>query len=324
MVSGVPGSVDWWIGKLVDWAGKHILVTGATGFVGHHLTRHLAQAGAEVWTTGLPNEQPPLGTTRHLSLDVRDADAVRAVVVEAAPQVVFHLAAAGVTNPGVDPALALAVNAGGTVHLLEALRGQGVRRVVLAGTCYEYGANQRVSESTNQRLSVEGLDPFNAYAASKVAAWAFGRMYWRAHDLPVVTVRPFQVYGPGQVPHTLIPAAIRAALSGEDFPMTPGEQERDFIYVEDVVEGMLAAAQAPGIEGQSLDLGTGQAHTVRQVVERVWALTEAQGRILAGALPYRPAEVMRLSADAGRTARLTGWRARMRLEEGLRRTIDQV
>jgi nucleoside-diphosphate-sugar epimerase len=136
-------------------------------------------------------------------------------------------------------------------------------------------------------------------------------------------VRPFQVYGPGQVPHTLIPAAIRAALTGEDLTMTPGEQERDFIYVEDVVEGMLAAAKAPGIEGQSLDLGTGQAHTVRQVVERVWAMTGAQGHILPGALPYRPGEVMRLTADAERTAHLTGWRARVGLEEGLRRTIGR-
>ena len=305
-------------------AGKHILITGATGFIGQHLVQHLALAGAEVWTTGLPNEQPPPGTTRHLSLDVRDDNAVCAVVAEAAPQVVFHLAAVGVTDPGVGPALALAVNAGGTIHLLEALRGRDVRRVVLTGTCYEYGASQRVGESASRRPTVEGLDPFNVYAASKVAAWAFGRMYWRAHGLPVVTVRPFQVYGPGQIPHTLIPAAIRAALAGENFPMTPGKQERDFIYVEDVVEGMLAAAQAPGIEGQSLDLGTGQAHTVRQVVERVWAITAAQGHILAGALPYRPAEVMHLAADADRTARLTGWRARVGLGEGLRRTIDQA
>jgi len=91
-----------------------------------------------------------------------------------------------------------------------------------------------------------------------------------------------------------------------------------------VVSGLLAAAAAPGIEGQSLDLGTGQVHTIRHVVERVWTMTGARGRILAGDLPYRPGAVMRLVADADLAARLTGWRARVELEEGLKRTIEMV
>jgi nucleoside-diphosphate-sugar epimerase len=252
-----------------------------------------------------------------LTFDLRRAVDVHAAVAEAAPHVVFHLAAVGATNPGVDPHLALAVNAGGALNLLEALTRRAsehsdLRRVVLVGTCYEYG----------RREALEGLDPFNAYAASKVAAWAFGRMYWRAYGLPIVTVRPFQIYGPGQPDHTLIPAAIRAALTEEDFPMTPGEQERDFIYVDDIIDGFLTAARASGVEGQSLDLGTGRVHMLRQVVERVWAMTEAQGRLLPGALPYRPGAVMHLVADADRTARLTGWRARVGLEEGLQRTVE--
>jgi len=303
----------------VDWTEKRVLVTGATGFIGQRLVRRLVEAGARIYAGVAPDGRPERvarlsAQAQRLIFDIRDAGAVQAAVAETAPQIVFHLAAVGVTNPGVNPVLALAVNAGGTLHLLEPLQGQDVRRVVLVGTCYEYGA----------REAAEGLDPFNAYAASKVAAWAFGRMYWRAHGLPVVTVRPFQVYGPGQPDHTLVPAAIRAALAGVDFPMTPGGQERDFIYVNDVLEGMLVAAEAPGVEGHSLDLGTGQAHTVRQVVERIWAMTGARGHILPGALPYRTGEVMRLAADADRTARLTGWRARVGLEEGLERTIDWV
>lgn len=239
-----------------------MLVTGTTGFIGQRLVRRLVEAGAHVCAGVAPDERPERVAglpvpARRLTFDLRDAGAVRAAVVEAAPQVVVHLAAVGVTDPSVDPALALAVNAGGTLYLLEALQGRDIQRVVLVGTCYEYGA----------RETAEGLDPFNAYAASKVAAWAFGRMYWRAHGLPVVTARPFQVYGPGQPGHTLVPAAIRAALTGADFPMTPGEQERDFVYVDDVLEGMLAAMTTPGIDGASLDLGTGQGHTVRQVVE---------------------------------------------------------
>lgn len=300
-----------------NWAGKRVLVTGATGFIGVWLVQQLVEADAQVWAGVYPGEPPEraaglLPQARRVSVDVQDIESIRQTVQEAAPEIVFHLAAVGVADTNVEPALALAVNAGGAINLLEALRGRDVQRVVLVGTCYEYGA----------REGIEGLDPFNAYAASKVAAWAFGRMYWRAHNLPVVTVRPFQVYGPGQPEHMLIPAVVAAALAGRDFAATPGEQERDFIYVDDVVEGMLAAALAPGIDGESLDLGSGSARPVREVLNRVWELTGAGGRILYGALPYRPGEAMHLVADAERTARLTGWRARVGLNEGLQRTID--
>jgi len=306
----------------VDWSARRVLITGAAGFVGQHLVRRVAETGARIYAGVATDEKPERvarlpAQVRRLTFDLRNAVDVHASVAEAAPHVVFHLAAVGATNPGVDPHLALAVNAGGALNLLEALRKRAsehghLRRVVLVGTCYEYG----------RREAFEGLDPFTAYAASKVAAWAFGRTYWRAYGLPIVTVRPFQIYGPGQPDHTLIPAAIRAALAGADFPMTPGEQERDFIYVDDIIHGFLAAARAPGVEGQSLDLGTGQAHTLRQVVEYVWAMTGAQGQMLPGALPYRPGDVMHLVADADRTARLTGWRARVGLEQGLNRTIE--
>lgn len=304
----------------MDWTGKRVLITGSSGFIGHHLVDRLTGLEAQVYAGTEPADEPNIAfhssrlPHRLLAFDVRDAQAAQRAVDEATPEVVFSLAAVGVTNSSVDSMLALLVNAGGVVNLLEALRGSSVRRVLLVGTCHEYGAHE----------AVEGLDPFNAYAASKVAAWAFGRMYWRAWGLPVVTVRPFQVYGPGQPHQCLIPAAIRAALSGEDLAMTPGEQERDFIYVQDVVDAMLATAEAPGIEGTSLDLGTGTGHAIRHVVERIWKLTDAKGQVRSGALSYRSGEAMHLVADADRTAQLTGWRATTPLEEGLHATIGSL
>jgi nucleoside-diphosphate-sugar epimerase len=320
----------------VSWRRKRVLITGATGFIGQYLARQLRVLEATVYGSTSPKDGPDeAGPTEEqaallrreqaallrreqaghpLAFDVRDARAVKSVVDSMHPQVVFHLAAVGVTNPGVDPMQALTVNAGGAINLLEALKGRNIERVVLVGTSYEYGLSGMARD----------LDPINAYAASKVAAWAFGRMYWRAYELPVVHVRPFQVYGPGQPRHTLIPAAMRAALSGEDFPMTPGEQKRDFIFAADIAEGMIAAAEAVGIEGESLDLGMGVGVTVRHVVERIWNLAEGEGRIRAGARAYRTGAPVHLVADASRTAQLIGWRAKTTLEEGLRTTMAQL
>jgi nucleoside-diphosphate-sugar epimerase len=146
-------------------------------------------------------------------------------------------------------------------------------------------------------------------------------MHYRAYGTPVVVARPFNAYGPGQDQRALIPSAIRAALIGEDFPITPGEQRRDFIFVTDVIDGLLEVATAHGIEGKSLDLGTGHATSVRDVVERVFSLCGGGGKPQVGALAYRPGVIWELVADADRTEQLTGWRAKIGLEEGLKATI---
>jgi nucleoside-diphosphate-sugar epimerase len=247
--------------------------------------------------------------------DVRNYSQIRRLVQASAPEIVFHLAAVGANDPFIPEEMALRVNLFGTLNLLRAIRRDShtagditVKRVIVAGTSYEYGETKE-------------LDPGNVYAASKVAAWAFCRMYYRAHGIPVVVARPFNIYGPGQNPQALIPAAIRAALRNEDFPTTPGEQRRDFIYVDDVVRGFLHIAVTDGVEGQTFDLGTGLATPVRTVVEQIFALTHSGGCPRFGTLPHRPGIVWTLVADTDKTTRLTSWQATIGLEEGLCKTI---
>jgi nucleoside-diphosphate-sugar epimerase len=298
------------------WADRTVLITGGTGFLGQRLTRRLTELGARVTVALCDQDDSARITALPPEADRRDGDVrnygqVRQLVEAVAPDFVFHLAAVGVNDPFIAEETALRVNVRGTLNTLRAVQRAGaahVQRVVVAGTSYEYGKTGE-------------LDPGNVYAASKVAAWAFCRMYYRAHGTPVVVARPFNVYGPGQAQQALIPAAIRAALSGHAFPTTPGEQRRDFIYVDDVVNGFLVIAATAGIEGESLDLGTGHATTVRDVVDRIFALCGGAGRPKIGALPYRPGIVWESVADAARTERLTGWQARTGLEEGLKLTI---
>lgn len=291
----------------------HVFLTGATGFIGRRLTQRLVTAGAEVTALVLPGEANLLPDgVRAIPGDITVPETVARAIDAAQPDLVIHLAAIGITNPDLPFTAACAVNVGGVINVLDAARQmKTINRIVMIGSSYEYGA----------RRADEGLDPFNAYSAAKVAAWAFARAAFNTWGAPVVWMRLFQVYGPGQREQALIPAAIRAALSGDDFPMTAGEQQRDFVFIEDVVEGLLAAAGAPGIEGRALDVGTGQLHRVRAIVERIWALSGARGRILAGALPYRPGEVPAIPADVDRTRRLTGWEAQTGLDEGLQKTI---
>ncbi len=291
-----------------------VFVFGATGFLGRRLVARLLAQGARVGALVLPDEKIALPQEVHVIRgSITQPQEVREALRAFAPTHVVHLAAIGVTCPNLPVAEAVRVNVGGTVNVLEALRAHpAVKRVVMVGSSYEYGA----------RRTEEGLDPFNAYSASKVAAWAFARAAYNAWGTPVVWARPFQIYGPEQHPRALIPAAIRAALRGEDFPMTAGEQQRDFIYVDDVIAGLCATLTAPDLAGRSLDLGSGTLHRLREVVELIWQLTQAKGRILLGALPYRPGEVPAIPANADLTRRLTGWVAQVTLEAGLTATIE--
>src|SRR5690606_35695656 len=168
----------------------------------------------------------------------------------------------GVTAPFLPADEAVAHNVLGTIHLLEASAHMATR-IVVARTPGEREA-------------------LNVYAASKAAAWQFCRMAVRTRGLPIVGAMIFQAYGPGQAAHNLIPAAMAAARAGANFKMTPGSQVRDWIYVDDVVDGLLAALCRPLPAGTTVELGTGVGTSVAAVVERIYALCGSGGQPLLG------------------------------------------
>jgi UDP-glucose 4-epimerase len=189
----------------------------------------------------------------------------------------------------------------------------------LIRACFEknVGVTQLIVARTPGELL--GINP---YAASKAAAWEFCRMYARTQAWPIHGGMIFQAYGPGQSERTFIPATFRAALAGEDFPMTAGTQARDWIYAEDVAAGFLAMLGKPLPPATTIDIGTGRATSLVDVAHLIYQTVNRGGRPLPGTLPGRPGEDPAQTADAAQTKSLTGWQAAISLAEGIEKLLN--
>ncbi len=318
-----------------------VLVTGATGFIGRTLVKRLQSRGhvpivlvedsgsAEgCFETGVDSYP---GADFTFSGDLRNRNQIVEIVQASKPDKVIHLAAVGVTDPFLDYQSALEHNLLGTLNLLHALfetGDEGSSAKQRSSLKQSSSAKQR--SSTKQSSSVKQIivartpgeaENMNVYAASKAAAWAFCSMYARTRYWPITGAIIFQAYGPGQPAHTLVPAAVKAALAGEDFRMTSGDQQRDWIFIEDVADGLIAALDAYQTPGESFDLGTGISTSLLEVVRRVYRMVDRGGVPIPGAIPDRPGEVKTQIADANRTEQLTGWRSSISLEEGLKQVL---
>lgn len=269
-----------------------IFITGSNGFIGSHLVKKALDEGHEVVGLRLPNHiekihlpKQPIWIEGTLEDDISQA--------LTGCDVFIHLAAYGV-NPLYDSwQEAFRWNVIASLNLWNQAHNAGIRKIIIAGSCSEYGKSAERYQSIPTDAS---LEPVNAYGASKAAATLAAMAYAREKNIELAVLRLFHIYGDGEGSNRFWPALKKAALDGVDFPMTMGEQIRDFMSVEQVAEKFLSYATSIPLEPGNptiKNIGTGKPQSLLNFAEMCWTNFEAKGKILPGNIPYRKNEVMR-------------------------------
>jgi NAD dependent epimerase/dehydratase len=308
--------------------GSRVLVTGAGGFIGSHVVEQLVESGAIVRALVRYNSRNDWGRLQDLSpavlaeVDVYTGDLANPEAVAAAVagcETVLHLGALiPIPYSYRHPREFLTVNVEGTMNVLEAARRADVRRVVHLSSSEVYGTAQQIPIP-----ETHPLHPQSPYAASKVAADQLALSYFRSFALPVVIARPFNTFGPRQSARAVIPTIIAQALARDHIELGALDTTRDFSFVTDTARGVIHCASAAGVEGEELNLGTGEEHSIARVVADVGAILGRKLTVIESQTRLRPpaSEVRRLVADCTKMRMRTGWQPRVSFAEGLEQTI---
>lgn len=300
--------------------GRHALVTGASGFVGANLVRALLERGCAV--TALVRQSSDLWRLEEVrdqvvlrTADLSDAAALRALPEADTSDLVFHAAAEGV-RPGQTSATVLDANLRGSLDLLGLLAERSAcRRLVFLSSCSVYGPGAGVPEDAPLRGR-------GVYARTKIAGEAMCAAYSEAGLVPTVVLRLYTTYGPWEAGYRFVAGTLLRARSGEDMPLTGGEQSRDFIFIDDATAAMASAAATPGLESETLNVCTGVSTTIREGVETILEVSGSRAQPRFGALPYRLDETWEMSGDPSRMRNRLGLAAPLSFREGVRRTYD--
>jgi NAD dependent epimerase/dehydratase len=313
------------------WVGRKVLVTGAGGFIGSHLVERLVNEGALVRAFVRYNSRGSLGLLHQspesirskieiLFGDLRDLAAVEGAVNGVSH--VFHLGALiAIPYSYIHPIEVVETNVMGTLNILQAARSIGVEKVVHTSSSEVYGTALHIPIEESHPL--QGQSP---YSASKIGADKIVESYYHAYNLPVVTLRPFNTYGPRQSTRAIIPSIITQALTGDTVRIGNLDARRDLTYVTDTVQGFLCIAQVEGIAGETFNLGTGKEVSISELAQEIFVLMGKAPKLIVEPARLRPekSEVQRLLSDNQYARQRLDWEPRVELREGLLKTIEWI
>ncbi|HLT89810.1 MAG TPA: GDP-mannose 4,6-dehydratase [Woeseiaceae bacterium] len=310
---------------------QQVLVTGAGGFIGSHLVELLVRENYRVRAFVHYNSSNNWYNLEWLPKEILDevevvaGDIVDPYSVDAAVKgcsAVFHLAALiGIPYSYVAPASYVSVNVTGTLNVLEASRRHGVERVLHTSTSETYGTAQYVP--IDEQHPLVGQSP---YSATKIAADKLALSYYLSFDTPVTVVRPFNTFGPRQSMRAIIPTIIAQALTRDRLKLGSLDPVRDFTFVTDTARGFLAASLSDRVIGETVNLGVGEACSVRELVDMVGKLLGRELQVETDDRRIRPdnSEVLRLISNNTKARELMGWQPQVGLESGLEQTIQFI
>ncbi len=316
----------------LEIVNKKVLITGADGFIGSHLTEKLVEMGAEVtalvqynsfnnwgWLDSFNEEVKK--SVNVVSGDIREYDGIKKIIK--GQDIVFHLAALiAIPYSYLSPMAYIRTNMEGTANVLEACREYGVQKIVHTSTSETYGTALYVP--IDEKHPLQGQSP---YSASKIGGDKIAESYYRSYNLPVATLRPFNTYGPRQSARAVIPTIISQILSGKkEIKLGSLTPTRDFNYVKDTADAFIAVAKSDNTIGEVINAGSNYEISIGALTEMIMDIIGMNIEIICDDVRLRPekSEVNRLWADNTKIKALTGWQPAYTLEQGLRETISWI
>lgn len=313
----------------MNWSGKKALVTGAGGFIGSHLVERLVELGAETralvhynsnGSWGWLDQSPHKDNVQVFAGDVRDPDSLRQAIEGV--EVIFHLAALiAIPYSYHAPLSYVRTNVEGTLNILQSAIRHDVGLVVHTSTSEVYGTARKIPIDEGHQL--QGQSP---YSASKIGADKLAEAFHLSFGLPVVTIRPFNTYGPRQSARAVIPTIVSQVFGASAIRLGNLQPTRDLNYVSDTVAGFVQAAESPAAVGETINLGTGREISIGELAGMIVRITGKDLPIITESERVRPerSEVERLCADNTKARELLAWQPAFTLEAGLARTIEWI